>query len=111
MGLAGTITTVTAHALGLPEYDRDAINGSVVPIDDAIRACDELLAASRLERAALGFMHPGRVDVIGAGALVWRTVMTRVRTAVLEAGGTLPHVVTSEHDILDGIAFSAAERA
>ncbi|WP_062519692.1 Ppx/GppA phosphatase family protein [Demequina silvatica] len=110
VGLAGTITTVTAHALGLPEYDRHAINGAVIPIDDAIRACDELLAASRTERAALGFMHPGRVDVIGAGALVWRTVMTRVRSAVVEAGGELPHVVTSEHDILDGIAFSAAER-
>ncbi|WP_062530572.1 Ppx/GppA phosphatase family protein [Demequina rhizosphaerae] len=110
VGLAGTITTVTAHALGLPEYDRDAINGAVVPIDDAIRACDELLASSRAERSALGFMHPGRVDVIGAGALVWRTVMTRVRSAVVEAGGALPHVVTSEHDILDGIAFSAAER-
>ncbi|WP_062516714.1 Ppx/GppA phosphatase family protein [Demequina gelatinilytica] len=110
VGLAGTITTVTAHALGLPEYDRDAINGAIVDIDDAIRACDELLASSRAERSALGFMHPGRVDVIGAGALVWRTVMTRVRSAVVAAGGALPHVVTSEHDILDGIAFSAAER-
>ncbi|SEJ35953.1 Ppx/GppA phosphatase family protein [Demequina mangrovi] len=110
VGLAGTITTVTAHALGLPEYDRDSINGAIIDIDDAIRACDELLAASRVEKSALGFMHPGRVDVIGAGALVWRTVMTRVRDAVVAAGGALPHVVTSEHDILDGIAFSAAER-
>jgi len=59
----------------------------------------------------LGFMHPGRVDVIGAGALVWHTLMGRVRTAVQDAGGELPHVVTSEHDILDGIAFSAAELA
>lgn len=111
VGLAGSITTVTAHALGLPEYDRAAINGAVLDVDDAIRACDDLLASSRAERAALGFMHPGRVDVIGAGALVWRTVMTRVRDAVEAAGGDLPHVVTSEHDILDGIALSAAERA
>ena len=111
VGLAGSITTVTAHALGLPEYDRAAINGAVIDIDDAIRACDELLASSRAERAALGFMHPGRVDVIGAGALVWKTVMQRVRAAVVDAGGHLPHVVTSEHDILDGIAFSAAEHA
>ncbi|WP_291379998.1 Ppx/GppA phosphatase family protein [Demequina sp.] len=109
VGLAGSITTVTAHALGLHSYDRDRINGAVLPIDAAMKACDELLHASRDSRAALGFMHPGRVDVIGAGALVWHTLMGRVRTAVHDAGGELPHVVTSEHDILDGIAFSAAE--
>ncbi|WP_062203551.1 Ppx/GppA phosphatase family protein [Demequina salsinemoris] len=110
VGLAGSITTITAHALGLHEYSRERINGAVIPIDAAIKACDELLHASHDSRAALGFMHPGRVDVIGAGALVWRTLMGRVRTAVQENGGELPHVVTSEHDILDGIAFSAAER-
>lgn len=110
VGLAGSITTVTAHALGLHSYQRDRINGAVIPIDAAMQACDELLHASRSSRAALGFMHPGRVDVIGAGALVWHTLMGRVRTAVHEAGGELPYVVTSEHDILDGIAFSAAER-
>ncbi|MDN4490486.1 Ppx/GppA phosphatase family protein [Demequina sp. SYSU T00068] len=109
VGLAGTVTTVTAHALGLPEYDSETLDGAVLPIEDAIRACDELLVASRHERAALGFMHPGRVDVIGAGALVWRTVMTRVRDAVVAAGGELPHVVTSEHDILDGLALAVAE--
>lgn len=111
VGLAGSITTVTAHALGLHAYDRDRINGAVLPLDAAMKACDELLHASRDSRAALGFMHPGRVDVIGAGALVWHTLMGRVRTAVRDAGGELPHVVTSEHDILDGIAFSAAELA
>ena len=110
VGLAGSITTVTAHALGLHSYDRDRINGAVLSIDAAMAACDELLHATRSSRAALGFMHAGRVDVIGAGALVWHTLMGRVRTAVHDAGGELPHVVTSEHDILDGIAFSAAER-
>lgn len=110
VGLAGSITTVTAHALGLHSYDRTKINGAVLSIDAAMAACDELLHATRSSRAALGFMHAGRVDVIGAGALVWHTLMGRVRTAVHDAGGELPHVVTSEHDILDGIAFSAAER-
>lgn len=109
VGLAGTVTTVTAHALRLPEYDSEVLDGAVLEIDEAIRACDELLTASRHERAALGFMHPGRVDVIGAGALVWRTVMSRVRDAVVSAGGELPHVVTSEHDILDGLALAVAE--
>ncbi|WP_062209140.1 Ppx/GppA phosphatase family protein [Demequina oxidasica] len=111
VGLAGTITTVTAHALGLSGYDRDAINGAELSIDAAIRSCDQLLSATRAERAAMPFMHPGRVDVIGAGALVWRVVITRVRDQVVAAGGSLDATVTSEHDILDGIAFSVAARA
>ena len=57
----------------------------------------------RADRAALGFMHPGRVDVIGAGALVWRRIVERVHR---ETG--IGQVLTSEHDILDGIALSLA---
>ncbi|WP_297083989.1 Ppx/GppA phosphatase family protein [uncultured Demequina sp.] len=110
VGLAGSITTVTAATLHLERYDRDAINGSELPIDDVVEASVRLLDANRKERAALPFMHPGRVDVIGAGALVWREVVERVRADVAAAGATLETVVTSEHDILDGIAFSAAER-
>jgi exopolyphosphatase/guanosine-5'-triphosphate,3'-diphosphate pyrophosphatase len=75
-----------------------------------LAACDDLLGRTHGERAALGFMHPGRVDVIGAGALVWHDVVARVRDAVAAAGGELTEVVTSEHDILDGITWSAAER-
>lgn len=110
VGLAGSVTTVTAHALGLPAYDPAAIDGSVLPVDAVVAACDDLLARDRASRAALGFMHPGRVDVIGAGALVWREVVQRVRAEVAAAGGELTEVVTSEHDILDGIAWSVAER-
>ncbi|PJI94137.1 Ppx/GppA phosphatase family protein [Luteimicrobium subarcticum] len=108
VGLAGTVTTITAHVLRLERYDRDRINGASLPVDDVLRACDELLAMSREDRAALPFMHPGRVDVIGAGALVWASVVRRVRDEVAAAGGELTHVVTSEHDILDGIAWSLA---
>jgi exopolyphosphatase/guanosine-5'-triphosphate,3'-diphosphate pyrophosphatase len=110
VGLAGTVTTVTAHVLGLPAYDPARIDGTVQPIDAVLAACDDLLARTHAQRAALGFMHPGRVDVIGAGALVWHDVVSRVREAVAAAGGELTEVVTSEHDILDGIAWSAAER-
>jgi exopolyphosphatase/guanosine-5'-triphosphate,3'-diphosphate pyrophosphatase len=110
VGLAGTVTTVTAHALGLGSYDRDTINGAQVPIADAIASCDALLHATKAQRAAMPFMHPGRVDVIGAGALVWRETLARVQSEVERAGGTLDSTVTSEHDILDGIAFSAAAR-
>ncbi|AEE47137.1 exopolyphosphatase [Cellulomonas fimi] len=107
VGLAGSVTTVTAHALGLPAYDPRRIDGCVLPVGTVLDACDDLLARSRSQRAELGFMHPGRVDVIGAGALVWHDVVERVRADVAAAGGELTHVVTSEHDILDGIAWSA----
>jgi exopolyphosphatase/guanosine-5'-triphosphate,3'-diphosphate pyrophosphatase len=110
VGLAGTVTTVTAHVLGLAAYDPARIDGAVQPIDEVLAACDDLLARTHAERASLGFMHPGRVDVIGAGALVWHDVVARVRDAVVAAGGELTEVVTSEHDILDGITWSAAER-
>ncbi|MBE7699660.1 Ppx/GppA family phosphatase [Oerskovia sp. Sa1BUA8] len=108
VGLAGSVTTVTAHALGLERYDRDRIDGAVLTVEETLAACEDLLARTREERAALGFMHPGRVDVIGAGALVWAEVVRRVRDDVAAAGGELTSVVTSEHDILDGIALSIA---
>ena len=106
VGLAGSITTVTAHLLKLPAYDPDAIHLSIAGPDATVKACDELLRMPRAERAKLGFMHPGRVDVIGAGALVWSRVIERVKR---DTGlGEQLQIVTSEHDILDGIALSLA---
>ncbi len=105
VGVAGTVTTVTAHALGLGRYDPAAIHGARLPVEQVLAACEQLLRMPREERAALGFMHPGRVDVIGAGALVWSQVVRRVAAA---SGVT--EVVASEHDILDGIALGLAAR-
>ena len=101
VGVAGTVTTITAHVLGLPAYDPVAIHGATADVDRVVAACDELIAMPRAARAALPYMHPGRVDVIGAGALIWRQVVQRV-------AGLAPvtDVVTSEHDILDGICWS-----
>ena len=99
VGLAGSVTTVAALALGLPEYDAAAIHGSRIPADDVRRVTADLLAATRERRAAEPVMHPGRVDVIGAGALVLRVIMD-------EYG--FDEVVVSEHDILDGIALRLA---
>lgn len=110
VGLAGSVTTVTAHALGLDRYEPARIEGAVLEVEAVLASCRTLLAMTRAERAAEGYMHPGRVDVIGAGALVWATVVERVRDEVARSGGHLAHVVTSEHDILDGIALSAAGR-
>ncbi|MFH8464194.1 exopolyphosphatase [Streptomyces sp. NPDC017991] len=99
VGLAGSVTTVAAIALDLPEYDSEAIHHSRVSVDRVRGITERLLAATHAERAAIPSMHPGRVDVIGAGALVLLAIMER--TGARE-------VVVSEHDILDGIAWSVA---
>ncbi|SDP37441.1 exopolyphosphatase / guanosine-5'-triphosphate,3'-diphosphate pyrophosphatase [Pedococcus dokdonensis] len=104
VGLAGSVTTITAHALRLPAYDPERIHLTELDPETVLAACQSLLHLTRAERAALGFMHPGRVDVIGAGALVWHQVVQRL------AGLGVERVVTSEHDILDGIALSVAGR-
>lgn len=103
VGVAGSITTITAHALALPEYSAAAIHGTELPLDAVRRACTELLEMTHAERAALPYMHPGRVDVIGAGALVWRRVLERLAEVT---DHRVESAVTSEHDILDGIALS-----
>ncbi|ROR72229.1 Ppx/GppA phosphatase family protein [Bogoriella caseilytica] len=108
VGVAGTITTVTAHALRLPTYHPEAIDGAQLTPDQVRASCADLLAATRAERAAMGFMHPGRVDVIGAGALIWSEIVGRVDADVRATGASLSSVVTSEHDILDGLALSLA---
>jgi exopolyphosphatase/guanosine-5'-triphosphate,3'-diphosphate pyrophosphatase len=108
IGVAGSITTVTANALGLDHYDPVAIHGSVLPLEAVVASCNQLIAATYAERAAMPFMHPGRVEAIGAGALVWREVVTAVAEAVAASGRVLTTVTTSEHDILDGIALSIA---
>jgi len=99
VGLAGSVTTVAALALELPEYDAQRIHHSRIAASAVREITDRLLAMSCAERKALPVMHPGRADVIGAGALVLDTIMGRIDA---------PEVVVSEHDILDGIALSVA---
>ncbi|MEQ4521814.1 MAG: exopolyphosphatase, partial [Nocardioides kribbensis] len=100
--VAGTATSVAAGVLGLPAYDRDAVDHAELPVEAVHELTERLLAMTVAERLALPWMHPGRADVIGAGALVLSRVLRR--TAV--AG-----VVASETDILDGIAWSVAAPA
>jgi exopolyphosphatase/guanosine-5'-triphosphate,3'-diphosphate pyrophosphatase len=107
VGVAGSVTTVTAHALHLPGYDPDRIHGAELTSDAISAAASDLLHMSCEAREALPYMHPGRVDVIGAGALIWMSIVERV-TAV--TSGRVATAITSEHDILDGIALSLAER-
>lgn len=105
IGLAGTVTTVTARALGLDAYDPHAIDGTFLTVEEIDRACDFFLTADRDRRAAEGYLHPGRVDVIAAGALVWQEVVHRSA----ELMDSLTGATTSEHDILDGLALWAAD--
>jgi exopolyphosphatase / guanosine-5'-triphosphate,3'-diphosphate pyrophosphatase len=99
VGVAGSVTTIAALALGLETYDRARVHLSRIQVGEVRRIAGELLAMTHEERAAHTVIHPGRVDVIGAGALVLVQIMDRLG---------LPEIVVSEHDILDGIALSLA---
>ncbi|MEE1816625.1 Ppx/GppA phosphatase family protein [Streptomyces sp. SP18ES09] len=99
VGLAGSVTTVAAIALGLPEYDSEKVHHSRISAARVAEVTERLLASTHDERAAIPVIHPGRVDVIIAGALVLREIVERVGAR---------EVVVSEHDILDGIALSVA---
>ena len=102
VGLAGSVTTVAAIALGLREYDPARIHHARIPREEVRKITERLLAATHAERAAIPAMHPGRVDVIGAGVLILLAIMERTSAA---------EVVVSEHDILDGIAYDLAKRS
>ncbi len=101
VGVAGTVTQLAAVALELPAYDREAVDQSVFSRAQVQATVDRLLAMTVAERRALPSMHPGRADVIGAGALILSRVLRR-------AG--VDSLVVSEADILDGIAWSLVER-
>jgi exopolyphosphatase / guanosine-5'-triphosphate,3'-diphosphate pyrophosphatase len=97
VGVAGTVTTVAAAVLDLPAYDPDAIDQSRLSVADVHAAVERLVAMAVADRRALPFMHPGRADVIDAGALILSRVLHR---------SALPTLIVSEADILDGIAWS-----
>lgn len=97
VGLAGTVTTVAALALELPEYDPEAIHGSRITAAQVEQVAQALAAMTQAERLALPVMHPGRADVIVSGAVILQRIVAAVG---------VDDVVVSEHDILDGIAAS-----
>ena len=99
IGLAGSVTTVAAIAMGLATYDAARIHHARVSAADVHEVTRGLLAQTRAARAAIGVMHPGRVDVIGGGTLVLDRLMERFGFS---------EILVSEHDILDGMAWSLA---
>jgi exopolyphosphatase/guanosine-5'-triphosphate,3'-diphosphate pyrophosphatase len=102
VGLAGSVTTVAALVLGLDSYQAERIHHSRVSAAAVREVAASLLGQTRAERARLAVMHPGRVDVIGGGALVLTQIMERFG---------FDEVLVSEHDILDGLAWSLATGA
>jgi exopolyphosphatase/guanosine-5'-triphosphate,3'-diphosphate pyrophosphatase len=97
VALAGSATTVAGIALDLPSYDPERIHLSRITAAQVHEVTRRLLHSTHAERAAIGVMHPGRVDVIGAGALILDRIMREYGFGA---------VVISERDILDGIAWS-----
>ncbi len=106
IGVAGSITTIAAHVLELQAYDRDQIHHARLPIDDVLSSCAALLAAPVDVRRAMPFMPSGRADVIGGGAVVLGRLLLRL-APTLKA----PYLVVSEHDFLDGLAWSMVEQS
>lgn len=97
VGVAGTVTTVAALALDLPEYDPAAIHGSHISAAQVASVTEQLARMTHEERLALPVMHPGRADVIVSGAVILQRIVAAVGVS---------EIVVSEHDILDGIAMS-----
>ena len=103
VGVAGTMTTLSALAHNLTTYDPVAIHLSRVAGSDLVAVCERLIAMPRSRRAALPPMHEGRADVIGGGAIVVEELARELR---IRAG--IDELTVSEHDILDGIVLSIA---
>ncbi|MEZ0358347.1 exopolyphosphatase [Mycobacterium sp. SA01] len=103
VGVAGTFTTIAALAQHMTTYDPAAIHLSRIGVPDLLAVCEQLVGMTRKQRAALGPMHEGRVDVIGGGSIV----VEELAYALGQRAG-IDALVVSEHDILDGIALSLA---
>lgn len=103
IGVAGTVTTVTAQALNLETYDSSAIHGTALSAAEISQAASDLFSMTREQRVSLGFMHEGRVDVIGTGALIWSRIVERLGSLSEEK---INGAIASEFDILDGLALS-----
>ena len=101
VGLAGTMTTLSALAHKMATYDAAAIHLSRVPADDLLAVCEKLVGMTRSQRLALAPMHEGRADVIGGGAIVVQELARELR-----ARAGIDELTVSEHDILDGIVLS-----
>ena len=102
MAVAGTATTLSALALGLDEYDAAAVHHAQITTATVDAVVERLRASTAAQIRAMGPVPPKRADVLTAGALVLQSVLHRCGAA---------GYLASEHDILDGIAWSIRSRA
>ena len=104
VGVAGTMTTLSAITQGLDSYQPEKIHMSTLSLKDFRATARELLGRTPEQRCEFGPMHPGRADVIGGGAIVVDAFTTRF----LDEG--LVDITVSEKDILDGILAEVVAR-
>lgn len=111
IGVSGTVTTMTALTMGLKEYDHRLVDGVRVPFPDAFTVNDRFLRMPREERREYRTIHPGRIDVVGGGALVWSRVLARIgEAAKADHGVAIDSFMASEHGLLDGIVLDYGRR-
>lgn len=111
IGVSGSVTTMTALAMGLKHYDHSTVDGACIGLEQAYTVNDRFLRMSRDRRRTYATIHPGRVDVVGGGAVVWSRVLERVSKAAYEDhGGVLDTFVASEHGLLDGITLDLGRK-
>lgn len=111
IGVSGTVTTMTALAIGLKEYNHSVVDGHRLSIADATAIDDRFLRMTRERRRDYKTIHPGRIDVVGGGAVVWNRVLAKVSEAArLDHGEAIDSYVASEHGLLDGIVLDYGRR-
>jgi len=97
VGVAGTVTTVAAHILKLKTYDPEVLHGASISAQQISQTAQDFISLTPSQRAALPYMHEGRIEVITAGSIVLDEVMKAIGAQTL---------IASERDILDGVAWS-----
>lgn len=111
IGVSGTVTTMAALAMGLQHYDHTAVDGVRIGLEQAYEVNNRFLRMTRERRRTYATIHPGRVDVVGGGAVVWSRVLERLAKAAYDDhGGVLETFVASEHGLLDGITLDLGRR-
>lgn len=111
IGVSGTVTTMTALAMGLKEYDHTVVDGHRLSLEDAYAVDDKFLRMTRAERREYKTIHPGRIDVVGGrrcGLEPCAGACQRSRQG--DHGEAIDSFVASEHGLLDGIVLDYGRR-
>lgn len=102
LGASGTITTLASLHMGLPQYDRRRVDGSLAPTSGLISLCHDLAGKSVDERAAVPGIGADRAGLIVAGAAILEALVDL---------GVAPEVRVADRGIREGILRSLIERA